>query len=255
MFVYPGMESNDIGVADTIGDFQICLTKNSDPYEHGFSLKFSRTGVKKELVVTGSIERDGAPYLDCLVQAFEEIKEDVDEGLVFECCMCGKSLEPDSGSPYKCECGSKKFESLEFESVEKVTEDFVILVYEHDGQVKLELKSAHSGGCEIFEEVHGSYGEIVEVLKEAQRFLKEEEEECFDPLEEEADELSEDGFQKVREVIDEVSGDSDSASVEAVVDRCRENYGFERDRVEYTLEKMKREGEAFEPKQGDVQRI
>ena len=60
--------------------------------------------------------------------------------------------------------------------------------------------------------------------------------------------------QTIKHIIDQVSGSSDSAPIEDVLDEAEEE-GIGRDKAEEVIENLKREGELFEPKQGQVQKI
>ena len=60
--------------------------------------------------------------------------------------------------------------------------------------------------------------------------------------------------QTIKHIIDTVSGSSDSAPIEDVLDEAEEE-GIGRDKAEEVIENLKREGELFEPKQGQVQKI
>jgi replicative DNA helicase Mcm len=60
--------------------------------------------------------------------------------------------------------------------------------------------------------------------------------------------------QTIKHIIDTVSGSSDSAPIEDVLDEAEEE-GIGRDKAEEVIENLKRDGELFEPKQGQVQKI
>ena len=60
--------------------------------------------------------------------------------------------------------------------------------------------------------------------------------------------------QTIKHIIDQVSGSSDSAPIEDVLDEAEEE-GIGRDKAEEVIENLKRDGELFEPKQGQVQKI
>ena len=60
--------------------------------------------------------------------------------------------------------------------------------------------------------------------------------------------------QTIKHIIDTVAGSSDSAPIEDVLDEAEEE-GIGRDKAEEVIENLKREGELFEPKQGQVQKI
>ncbi|MFB6192774.1 MAG: minichromosome maintenance protein MCM [Candidatus Nanohaloarchaea archaeon] len=60
--------------------------------------------------------------------------------------------------------------------------------------------------------------------------------------------------QTVKHIIDTISGSDDSAPIEDVLDEAEEE-GIGRDKAEEVIENLKRDGELFEPKQGQVQKI
>lgn len=60
--------------------------------------------------------------------------------------------------------------------------------------------------------------------------------------------------QTIKHIIGQVSGSSDSAPIEDVLDEAEEE-GINRDKAEEVIENLKRDGELFEPKQGQVQKI
>ncbi|WEL23686.1 minichromosome maintenance protein MCM [Candidatus Nanohalovita haloferacivicina] len=60
--------------------------------------------------------------------------------------------------------------------------------------------------------------------------------------------------QTIKHIIDKVSGSDDSAAIEDVLDEAEEE-GIGRDKAEEVIENLKRDGELFEPKQGQVQKI
>jgi replicative DNA helicase Mcm len=55
-------------------------------------------------------------------------------------------------------------------------------------------------------------------------------------------------------LIDTLAGDDDSAEIEEVLEHAQED-GIEEDKAEEIIEKLKREGELFEPQQGHIQKI
>ena len=61
-------------------------------------------------------------------------------------------------------------------------------------------------------------------------------------------------LQMIKQLIDELAGDDDSAEIEAVLEAA-ESEGVEEGKAEEIIEKLKREGELFEPKQGFIQKI
>ena len=61
-------------------------------------------------------------------------------------------------------------------------------------------------------------------------------------------------LQTIKQLIDTLAGDDDSAEIEEVIEQAQED-GLEEDKVEEIIEKLKREGELFEPQQGHIQKI
>ncbi len=61
-------------------------------------------------------------------------------------------------------------------------------------------------------------------------------------------------IQTIKHLISELSGDDDSAEIEEVIERA-EAEDITPDKTEEVIEKLKREGELFEPKQGFIQKI
>jgi len=61
-------------------------------------------------------------------------------------------------------------------------------------------------------------------------------------------------LQTIKQLIDTLAGDDDSAEIEEVIEQAQEE-GLEEDKVEEIIEKLKREGELFEPQQGHIQKI
>ncbi len=61
-------------------------------------------------------------------------------------------------------------------------------------------------------------------------------------------------IQTIKHLISELSGDNDSAEIEEVIERA-EAEDITPDKTEEVIEKLKREGELFEPKQGFIQKI
>lgn len=61
-------------------------------------------------------------------------------------------------------------------------------------------------------------------------------------------------LQTVKQLIDQLAGDNDSAEIEEVLESAEEE-GMEKDQAEEIIERLKREGELFEPEQGHVQKI
>ena len=61
-------------------------------------------------------------------------------------------------------------------------------------------------------------------------------------------------IQTIKHLIDELSGDDNSAEIEEVIERA-ESEDITPEKTEKVIEKLKREGELFEPKQGFVQKI
>ena len=61
-------------------------------------------------------------------------------------------------------------------------------------------------------------------------------------------------LQTIKQLIDQLAGDDDSAEIEEVIEQAQEE-GLEEDKVEEIIEKLKREGELFEPQQGHIQKI
>jgi replicative DNA helicase Mcm len=61
-------------------------------------------------------------------------------------------------------------------------------------------------------------------------------------------------LQTIKQLIDQLAGDDDSAEIEEVLEHAEEE-GIEEDKAEEIIERLKREGELFEPQQGHVQKI
>ena len=61
-------------------------------------------------------------------------------------------------------------------------------------------------------------------------------------------------IQTIKHLIDELAGDDGSAEIEAVIEAA-ESEDISSEKTEEVIEKLKREGELFEPKQGFVQKI
>lgn len=60
-------------------------------------------------------------------------------------------------------------------------------------------------------------------------------------------------LQSVKHIINEMAGDGD-VEIESVLDRAEEE-GFDRDEAEDVIERLKRDGELYEPEQGSIQKI
>ncbi|MFB6144976.1 MAG: minichromosome maintenance protein MCM [Candidatus Nanohaloarchaea archaeon] len=60
--------------------------------------------------------------------------------------------------------------------------------------------------------------------------------------------------QTVKQIIKSLAGDDDSAEIEKVLEEA-DSQGISEDRAEEVIERLKRDGELFEPKQGFIQRI
>jgi replicative DNA helicase Mcm len=61
-------------------------------------------------------------------------------------------------------------------------------------------------------------------------------------------------LQTIKQLIDQLAGEDDSAEIEEVLEQAEEE-GMEKDQAEEIIERLKREGELFEPQQGHVQKI
>ena len=61
-------------------------------------------------------------------------------------------------------------------------------------------------------------------------------------------------LQTMKKIIESVSDDDDSAEIEDVIERAKEE-GIGEEKAEEIIQKMKREGELFEPQQGSIQKI
>ena len=61
-------------------------------------------------------------------------------------------------------------------------------------------------------------------------------------------------IQTIKHIIDQASGDDDAAEIEEVIEMA-ESEDIKPEKTEEVIEKLKREGELFEPKQGFVQKI
>jgi replicative DNA helicase Mcm len=61
-------------------------------------------------------------------------------------------------------------------------------------------------------------------------------------------------LQTLKKLIDQLAGDDDSAEIEEVLEHAEEE-GMEKDQAEEIIERLKREGELFEPQQGYIQKI
>ncbi|MFB6100026.1 MAG: LAGLIDADG family homing endonuclease [Candidatus Nanohalobium sp.] len=61
-------------------------------------------------------------------------------------------------------------------------------------------------------------------------------------------------LQTIKQLIDQLAGDDDSAEIEEVLEHA-EDEGMEKEQAEEIIERLKREGELFEPEQGHVQKI
>jgi replicative DNA helicase Mcm len=61
-------------------------------------------------------------------------------------------------------------------------------------------------------------------------------------------------LQTVKKIIESEAGDDDSVEIEKVVEKAAEN-DISEDQAEEVINRLKRDGELFEPEQGKIQRI
>ncbi len=61
-------------------------------------------------------------------------------------------------------------------------------------------------------------------------------------------------LQSIKQIIEKLAEDDDAAEIEEVIETA-EDQGIEPDKAEDIIERLKREGELFEPKQGHIQKI
>lgn len=124
------------GVLETIGDLEVCLTKPETRRE--LQLQFSTKGKKKTLATDINLEK--------VADAFIDFSEKIPDGFVFECQSCGNMIAKEkSKPPYKCSCGSRKFnlnkvaygeETKKIDDVEEVNKllnDLKLLLFIKDG--------------------------------------------------------------------------------------------------------------------------
>lgn len=162
-------EAEEFEVYRSAGDLQIASVLENNPFGDGeYEIRFSKQGVKKSLTFE-------APEVDELEEIFRELQEEAELELIYECTQCGQRYSTDSpGSPYKCECGSRKFELVDgFDTVDKKTGKILISVYLDDDILKLEIADKSSKKAEIFEDTNGKYEEAAEVFKEIQEKYEE----------------------------------------------------------------------------------
>ena len=60
--------------------------------------------------------------------------------------------------------------------------------------------------------------------------------------------------QTIKQLVEQLAGDDDAAEIEEVLENAEEE-GMEKDQAEEVIERLKREGELFEPQQGHIQKI
>jgi replicative DNA helicase Mcm len=61
-------------------------------------------------------------------------------------------------------------------------------------------------------------------------------------------------LQTIKQIIESETGDDESVEIERVVEKAAEN-DIPEDKAEEVINRLKRDGELFEPEQGKIQRI
>lgn len=248
----------------TVGDMQIGSTTALSS-DNPVGIMVSRQGIKKQVDVLFDLYEEGYPDpedLSKFPEFFREFEEEAGvSDVLWKCTKCGdlysvKGIRP----PESCDCSKNSGFVMEGEypTVEKDLGPVHLSAYEKDDEPVFEFRNKGDDSGEIFYKVNDKFGAIAdafdEILRKYEESDQEESEVDLDDIEAglSSEELS--GQDAVRRVIEDLSGEG-SAEIDEVLRVAEEEYQIEEEKTEDIIEKLKREGELFEPKQDYVQRI
>lgn len=241
----------------TVGDLTLSLLTEHgteiDPFtplSEQLKLEVSRSGVKKTVDFSTVLR-----HLDEFKKTMKNLAEETPEEQQYECTACGdivnKSL--DAGTPYKCDCGNRKFEARSIQPINKMVADVRISIVLKDDEVPvLEMTNA-DGKKEIFYTVLGNLDELSKVIQQLEFPERDEEQEDFD-----IDRI-ESGISPERQleeslckIIQKLQGEKDdSVAYENIVAEAEKQDITEKDAKD-AINRLKREGEIFEPQNGKL---
>lgn len=144
-------------------------------------------------------------------------------------------------------------------NVDKKSGDFLISVYPAEDGIKTEITNNSSSKTEIYDKVHRNLETLSEKFEEVEENFKQYDgaEEAtgedldLDKIESAVTEEDRSNVAKVRAIVDDLGGKDNSARVDKIKKEAKEK-GIDSGKVEEILENLKRDGEAFEPKEDHV---
>lgn len=243
--------SSDLDIVTTVEDMQISSKIDTDPYTaDNHKLRLSRQGKKKTIIFQ---TQKHSLDIEDLSNEIKNINEEYSFNLIFECVQCGDIYKSDT-EPYKCECGSKKFEIKDHNTISKPVGDAIIYIYYREGEHILELTTKENKSSLHFKEASRHLEDVAEALQKIGDNIAESTEESeADDIE--IDESQRNQIRDIKESIEEVKHhDKDSAEIKDVFKHA-ESKDIAPEKTKELIEKLKREGELFEVEKGVIRKI
>ncbi|MFB6199432.1 MAG: hypothetical protein ABEJ83_01020 [Candidatus Nanohaloarchaea archaeon] len=259
------MSEDSASYSKTVGDMQIG-TATSLRNRETFALMVSRQGIKKQVDFTFDVydpDNLNPEQLGDFPEKFKELEDEADASeILWKCKRCG-DLYAVKGirEPEKCECGSKGFiVEGEYPTVEKELGPILLTAYEKENDLVFEFRNKKEGRGELFYEVNDKFGRIVKAFREIEekrdQLDEENRESDVEEIESGVSSETRNRLQHIKAIIgEETDGRNDSVPIEEVKEIAAEDQDIDPEKTEEIIEKLKREGELFEPKEDQVQKI
>ena len=248
-------------ILESVKDLKIGLIEPYEMYQPR-KIEFSETGQKRrfQFPLPTTDEEDELEAkkeaLDQIKQVLQSIQDQYDEA-IYECKKCGDLF---SKPPEKCEeCGGTSFKLENFEPINTAVGPAMFSLVQNQGELYFEISDMRSQKNKfVFQQALPHLDEVMPIIDRMKEYLEDKHhtgEFDLDAIESGVSESERTELQTVKAKIMELKGDNDEVEVSKLLDELQETEDIDPDRTSDILDKLKRDGELFEPRQGYVQQI
>lgn len=251
-------ENQTHDIFETVGDLNIALfVPEWDPKK----IELSEAGKKAREQF--EIESDFQPLkISRLREFIEKEVYGYIQMMKYECTQCeNRAGEESATAPYKCdECGSRRFERIpEFNAKTDVFGPLTVSFYEKDDELYLEFANKNTSTSKIIvQDVLNRLTGLTNTLRRIEKKLDELEEEKgefdIDMAESRVSGSQRNRLQTVKQIIKSETAGDESVNIQRVLDKAEEE-DIPKEKTKDVINRLKNDGELFEPEEGKVQRI
>lgn len=248
-------EGSESQILNSVKDLSIAYFE-ADPFQPK-KFELSEAGKKARLQIDVN-ERENNFDIDRLLDFVGDLQTDL-ESLEYCCENCGNYVNSENPAekPYKCDmCGSRNFSQDEINSKSEIIGPLMVNFTFNDSEAFLEFSDKRKSRGKVI--VNKALSDLTPVYNTLKRIKKQIDKDTEEEVGEFDADIIESGvsegerslLQNVREIIDEMT-EEEEVKKSDVLEKAEEKE-YDRERVEGIIERLKRDGELWEPKQGYI---